>query len=138
MLGSDTVGESRKVRARIGELSTPPDHPRSLPIGIFMPRVNGAASCSAETNTLERTECCAQSLVLQDVSERPRSFCFHGSDADGRARRRKTDKQAVCARVWRAGACAQGVRALRAGATPRPEGGAKTRSNARAQRGVAL
>jgi len=24
---------------RIGELSTPPDHPRSLPIGIFMPRV---------------------------------------------------------------------------------------------------
>jgi len=26
-------------------------------------------SCSAETNTLKRTECCVQSLVLQDVSE---------------------------------------------------------------------
>jgi len=39
VLGSDIVGKSRKVRARIGELSTPPDHPRSLPIGICMPRV---------------------------------------------------------------------------------------------------
>ena len=28
MLGSDIVGESRKIRARIGELSTPPDHPK--------------------------------------------------------------------------------------------------------------
>ena len=125
VLGSDIVGESRKIRARIGDLSTPPDHPRSLPIGIFVPRVNGAASCSAETNTLRRTEWYAQSLVLQDVSERPRSFCFHGSGTDGRARRRKTGRQAVCARLWRADACAQGMRAQRAGATPPPEGGKK-------------
>ena len=103
-----------------------------------MPRVNGADSCSAETNTLRRTEWHAQSLVRQDVSERPRSFCFHGSGADGRARRRKTEKQAVCARLWRADACAQGVRAQRAGATPLPEGGAKARSSASARREVAL
>jgi len=38
-MGSDIVGESRKIRARIGELSTPPDHPRSLPIGICVSRV---------------------------------------------------------------------------------------------------
>jgi len=38
-MGSDIVGKSRKVRARIGEFSTPSDHPRSLPIGIFIPRV---------------------------------------------------------------------------------------------------
>ena len=35
MSDSDIVGESRKVRARVGELSTPPDHPRSVPIGIL-------------------------------------------------------------------------------------------------------
>ena len=70
MLGSDIGGESRKIRAQSGGLSCPPDHPRSLPVGILMPRVNEAASCSAETNTLRRTECCAQSLVRQDVSER--------------------------------------------------------------------
>ena len=88
-----------------------------------MPRVNGADSCSAETNTLRRTEWYTQSLVRQDVSERPRSFCFHGSGADGKARRRKAGEQAVCARLWRTDACAQGVRAQRAGATPLPEGG---------------
>ena len=32
VLGSDIVGESRKIRARIGELSTPPDHPVAGPI----------------------------------------------------------------------------------------------------------
>ena len=31
VLGSDIVGESRKIRARIGELSTPPDLSRSTP-----------------------------------------------------------------------------------------------------------
>ena len=35
----DIGGESRKIRAHIGGLSYPPDHPRSLPIGIFMSRV---------------------------------------------------------------------------------------------------
>ena len=36
VLGSDIGCVSRKIRARIGGLSCPPDHPRSLPIGILM------------------------------------------------------------------------------------------------------
>ena len=37
MLGPDIVGKSRKVgERRIGELSTPPDHPRSLPVCCFV------------------------------------------------------------------------------------------------------
>jgi len=73
VLSSDIGCESRKIRARIGGISCPPDHPRSLPIGILMSRVNEAASCSVETHTLRRTECCAHSL-RQDVSERLRVF----------------------------------------------------------------
>jgi len=34
---------------------------------------------------------------------------LNGSGADSRAWRRKTGKQAVCAHLWRADACAQGV-----------------------------
>jgi len=33
----------------------------------------------------------------------------HGSGVDGKERRRKTGKRAVCACLWRADACAQGV-----------------------------
>ena len=39
VLCSDIICESRKIRAQIGGLSCPPDHPRSLPIRILMSRV---------------------------------------------------------------------------------------------------
>ena len=38
---------------------------------------------------------------------------LHGSGADGRARRRRPGKRAVCACLWRADACAQGVPVVR-------------------------
>jgi len=38
---------------------------------------------------------------------------LHSSGIDGRARRRKASKRAVCVCLWRADACAQGVRVTR-------------------------
>ena len=40
------------ARAQTSGCNLPLSHLRSLPIGILMPRVNEAASCSEETNTL--------------------------------------------------------------------------------------
>ena len=43
---------------------------------------------------------------------------MNGSGADGRAWRRQTGKQAVCAHLWRADACAQGVPGARTAGGP--------------------
>jgi len=43
---------------------------------------------------------------------------LNDSGADGRAWRRKTGKQAVCAPLWRADACAQGVPVARTAGGP--------------------
>ena len=45
---SDIGGESRKIRARIGELSTPPDHPRSLLSGMVSPSPSGCLRATSE------------------------------------------------------------------------------------------
>ena len=85
------------------------------------------------SNTLERTECCAQSLVCQDVSERPRSFCFWGREGQRQMKRGVVRRNPVTAVVQAVGTGVRNVRTLtRDSLHPIP----KARSSARGQRGV--
>ena len=63
---------------------------------------------------------------------------LHGSGADGRARQRRAGNLVVCACLWRADACAQGVPMARTACVRyvSSSGQAKARSSARGQRGV--
>jgi len=69
-----TAGNSKKMaRARTIARSRPMSHPRLVPIGIWMPRVNEVALCSEETNTLAspRLLSICSVPILQDVSKPP-------------------------------------------------------------------
>jgi len=75
----------RKIRARMGGLSCPPDHPKLLPDRDFYASCKtGRLRAQQRLTPRKRTECCAQSRVLQDVSERPRSFCFGNARGSSR------------------------------------------------------
>ena len=65
---------------------------------------------------------------------------LHGSGVDGRARRRKAGKRAVCVCLWRADACAQGGPVARTACVryASSSGRARARSSARGQRDVAV
>ena len=89
-------------------------------LGVFVLATRGAAAEEAGGSGAVKgnTSAAVEQTVCTGVRNRV-SLCpipqwaalegLHGSGADGRARRRRAGKLAVCACLWRADACAQGV-----------------------------
>jgi hypothetical protein len=113
MRESAIIGTNDTIRERGPVGDDPPSHPRSLPIGIFdAPRETRRLRAQKRATPWQEMVS-THHLLLQDVSERPRSFCLRkasGSSKQGRWAQRQVrnsrvsaEERVMCVRCSRPG-----------------------------------
>jgi hypothetical protein len=81
------IGTNDTIRERGPVGDDPPSHPRSLPIGIFdAPRETRRLRAQKRATPWQEMVS-THHLLLQDVSERPRSFCLRKASGSSKQRR---------------------------------------------------